>query len=211
MATNLLQIETESEIKQRLESERARLRKIAGLDRPEHFHRPVERAFTAEERGRVTILFGGFTWKHEDLIRAVFQGCGYRCEKLPVPDVPAFQKGKEYGNNGQCNPTYFTVGNLVQYLQFRLGQSCKKPIVRRSAELRRLNPLTRRVSRSPSGQLSARYALPPARMLAGRVLSRRYKSVLKFKAAWRLAYQRLYGSIRFHSARRNSQSHSNCV
>ena len=22
--------------------------------------------------------------------------------------------GKEYGNNGQCNPTYFTVGNLVQ-------------------------------------------------------------------------------------------------
>jgi predicted nucleotide-binding protein (sugar kinase/HSP70/actin superfamily) len=48
----------------------------------------------------------------------VFQGCGYRCEKLPVPDVPAFQIGKEYGNNGQCNPTYFTVGNLVQYLQF---------------------------------------------------------------------------------------------
>ena len=29
----------------------------------------------------------------------------------------AFQTGKEYGNNGQCNPTYFTVGNLVQYLQ----------------------------------------------------------------------------------------------
>src|SRR5581483_3850711 len=26
--------------------------------------------------------------------------------------------GKEFGNNGQCNPTYFTVGNLVQYLQF---------------------------------------------------------------------------------------------
>jgi predicted nucleotide-binding protein (sugar kinase/HSP70/actin superfamily) len=25
--------------------------------------------------------------------------------------------GKEYGNNGQCNPTYFTVGNLVQFLQ----------------------------------------------------------------------------------------------
>ena len=87
-----------------------RLRKIAGLDQPEHFHRPIERAFTAEERSRVTILFGGFTWKHEDLIRAVFQGCGYRCEKLPVPDVPAFQIGKEYGNNGQCNPTYFTVG-----------------------------------------------------------------------------------------------------
>ena len=78
----------------------------------------MERAFTAEERSQVTILFGGFTWKHEDLIRAVFQGCGYRCEKLPVPNVAAFQTGKEFGNNGQCNPTYFTVGNLVQYLQF---------------------------------------------------------------------------------------------
>ena len=118
MATKLVQIEDDVEIKQRLEAERVRLRKIAGLDRPTHFHRPVERAFTAEERSKVTILFGGFTWKHEDLIRAVFQGCGYRCEKLPVPDVPAFQIGKEYGNNGQCNPTYFTVGNLVQYLQF---------------------------------------------------------------------------------------------
>src|ERR1035437_5106860 len=118
MATNLVQIDNDQEIKQRLEAERSRLRKIAGLDQPTHFHRPVERAFTAEERDRVTILFGGFTWKHEDLIRAVFQGCGYRCEKLPVPDVPAFQIGKEVGNNGQCNPTYFTVGNLVQYLQF---------------------------------------------------------------------------------------------
>src|SRR5438067_1548469 len=118
MATNLVQIESDSEIKQRLEAERARLRKIAGLDEPKHFHRPVERAFTADQRPHTTILFGGFTWKHEDLIRAVFQGCGYRCEKLPVPNVAAFQTGKEYGNNGQCNPTYFTVGNLVQYLQF---------------------------------------------------------------------------------------------
>ena len=118
MPSNFVQIATESEIKERLEAERARLRKIAGLDQAKHFHRPVERAFTADERGRVTILFGGFTWKHEDLIRAVFQGCGYNCEKLPVPDVAGFQTGKEFGNNGQCNPTYFTVGNLVQYLQF---------------------------------------------------------------------------------------------
>ena len=118
MPSNFVQIATESEIKERLEAERARLRKIAGLDQAKHFHRPVERAFTADERSRVTILFGGFTWKHEDLIRAVFQGCGYNCEKLPVPDVAGFQTGKEFGNNGQCNPTYFTVGNLVQYLQF---------------------------------------------------------------------------------------------
>jgi len=118
MATRLVQIEQDQELKQRLATERVRLRQQAGLSSPSHFHRPVERAFTAEERNRVTILFGGFTWKHEDLIRAVFQGCGYNCEKLPVPDVAGFQTGKEFGNNGQCNPTYFTVGNLVQYLQF---------------------------------------------------------------------------------------------
>src|SRR6185503_11815292 len=35
----------------------------------------------------------------------------------PTPDGSASQAGKEFGNNGQCNPTYFTVGNVVQYLQ----------------------------------------------------------------------------------------------
>src|SRR6201987_1517028 len=118
MATKLVNIEMDQEVNARLAAERIRLRKLPGLDSPDHFKKPVERAFTAQERNRVTILFGGFTWKHEDLIRAVFQGCGYRCEKLQVPDVAAFQTGKEFGNNGQCNPTYFTVGNLVQYLQF---------------------------------------------------------------------------------------------
>jgi predicted nucleotide-binding protein (sugar kinase/HSP70/actin superfamily) len=110
-------IEQDRELNERLAAERLRLRRLAGLDSPAHFHRPLERPFTAEERSRVTILFGGLTWKHEELIRAVFQGSGYRCERLPVPDVAAFQAGKEYGNNGQCNPTYFTVGNLVQHLR----------------------------------------------------------------------------------------------
>ena len=100
-----------------LDAERARLREQAGLVQIQHFRRPHERAFVAEERDRVTILFGGLTWKHEQLIKAVFLGNGYRCEVIPTPNVAAFQLGKEYGNNGQCNPTYFTVGNLVQYLQ----------------------------------------------------------------------------------------------
>ncbi len=100
-------------------AERLRLVQDAGLpEKPiEHFHRPAERLFTAEERDRVTILFGGFTWKHERFIEAVFRGCGYRCQMLPNPDVAAFQTGKEFGNNGQCNPTYFTVGNLIEFLR----------------------------------------------------------------------------------------------
>ena len=48
---------------------------------------------------------------------ARLKGLGYLAEAVPTPNVAAFQTGKEYGNNGQCNPTYFTVGNLVQYLQ----------------------------------------------------------------------------------------------
>jgi predicted nucleotide-binding protein (sugar kinase/HSP70/actin superfamily) len=36
---------------------------------------------------------------------------------MPVPSKADFQAGKEYGNNGQCNPTYFTVGALVNYLK----------------------------------------------------------------------------------------------
>ncbi|MGO9434150.1 MAG: hypothetical protein ACLP00_07630, partial [Terracidiphilus sp.] len=98
-------------------AERARLRREMGLGDTFHFRRPVERPFLAHERDRVTILFGGLTWKHEELIRAVFQGNGYRCDRLPSTDVADFQTGKEYGNNGQCNPTYFTVGNLLRFLQ----------------------------------------------------------------------------------------------
>jgi predicted nucleotide-binding protein (sugar kinase/HSP70/actin superfamily) len=111
--------QSEAEIQRKLAQERARLASMMGLDSGpvHHFRRPAERPFTAEERNKVTILFGGLTWKHERVIQAVFEGCGYRCEILPVPNVSAFQLGKEYGNNGQCNPTYFTVGNLVQYLQ----------------------------------------------------------------------------------------------
>jgi len=109
----------EEEIARRVAAERLRLVRAAGLpEKPiEHFHRPMERLFTAEERDRVTILFGGFTWKHERFIEAVFRGCGYRCQMLPNPDVAAFQTGKEFGNNGQCNPTYFTVGNLIEFLR----------------------------------------------------------------------------------------------
>src|SRR5437016_5596971 len=109
--------EPTDDVARQVSAERARLRREAGLSEPRHFKRPWERAFTAEERDRVTILFGGLTWKHEDLIKAVFHGNGYKCEMVPTPNVAAFQLGKEYGNNGQCNPTYFTVGNLVQYLQ----------------------------------------------------------------------------------------------
>src|ERR1051325_1496619 len=118
---NLVQIgaSIEDVIQQRLAEERARLEHEAGLQKREvhQFKKPVERLFTKQERSSTTLLFGGLTWKHEKLVHGALEGLGYRAEAVPTPNVKAFQTGKEYGNNGQCNPTYFTVGNLVQYLQ----------------------------------------------------------------------------------------------
>ena len=119
-SANLVQIgSVEDIIQSRLAEERARLEREAGFAKREvhHFKRPAERPFTREQRGRTTLLFGGLTWKHEKLVHGALEGLGYIAEAVPTPNVRAFQTGKEYGNNGQCNPTYFTVGNLVQYLQ----------------------------------------------------------------------------------------------
>src|SRR5262244_947018 len=109
----------EDMIGRKIEEERARLAREMGisLQGKDPFKRPVERPFTKSERAHTTLLFGGLTWKHEYLIHGALEGLGYKCEAIPTPNVSAFQLGKEYGNNGQCNPTYFTVGNLVQHLQ----------------------------------------------------------------------------------------------
>ena len=105
-------------IRQRVAEKRNALLARAGLNKEKrHFQRPKEHPFTKAQRGTTKILFGGFTWKHEKLIQASWEGLGYIAEPIATPDVKAFQLGKEYGNNGQCNPTYFTVGNLVQHLQ----------------------------------------------------------------------------------------------
>jgi predicted nucleotide-binding protein (sugar kinase/HSP70/actin superfamily) len=121
-SANLVQIGSatvEETIRQRLAEERARLEREAGLVHHDYnqFKRPKERPFTKSERGHTTLLFGGLTWKHEKLVQGALEGLGYLARPVPTPNVRAFQTGKEYGNNGQCNPTYFTVGNLVQYLQ----------------------------------------------------------------------------------------------
>jgi predicted nucleotide-binding protein (sugar kinase/HSP70/actin superfamily) len=112
-------VRIESFIQKRLREEKARLEKELGIEeKPVHqFHKPIERPFTRSQRPYTTVLYGGLTWKHEHLVHGALEGLGYNVEYIPTPDKTAFQLGKEYGNNGQCNPTYFTVGNLVQYLQ----------------------------------------------------------------------------------------------
>ncbi len=84
---------------------------------PRHFVRPVELPFTPDERDSTTILFGHLTPKHERLIKAVFDGNGYRFQNLPLPSRSAFQVGREYCSNGLCNPSYFTAGTLIEFLE----------------------------------------------------------------------------------------------
>ncbi len=112
------QLPGEGQLAARLRTERARRARDLGIDlAPPHYRRPVERPFVKADRHRTTILFGGLTTAHEQLITHALHGLGHEGEALPCPDVRAFQTGKEYGNPGQCNPNYFTVGNLVQHLQ----------------------------------------------------------------------------------------------
>jgi predicted nucleotide-binding protein (sugar kinase/HSP70/actin superfamily) len=63
---------------------------------------------------------------HDLFIQSALRGIGYQVRALDVPDNDALQYGREYGNRGQCNPTYFTVGNLVKYLDGLREQGMKK-------------------------------------------------------------------------------------
>jgi predicted nucleotide-binding protein (sugar kinase/HSP70/actin superfamily) len=109
----------EGQIQHDLTRERERLLREAGLNllTTSHFKRPVERPFTRAQRDHVTLLFGGLTNRHDELLLAGLRGLGYKVGRVPVPTKADFQAGKEYGNNGQCNPTYFTVGSLVNFLK----------------------------------------------------------------------------------------------
>ncbi len=93
-------------------------RKRLGLptENAKHWFDAVPREFTREQREHTTILVSGLTMAHDLFIQAALRGIGYKVMALDTPDNDALQFGREYGNRGQCNPTYFTVGNLVKYL-----------------------------------------------------------------------------------------------
>ncbi len=93
-------------------------RKRLGLpiENHKHWFDAVPREFTREQREHTTILVSGLTMAHDLFIQGALRGIGYKVVALDVPDTDALQYGREYGNRGQCNPTYFTVGNLVKYL-----------------------------------------------------------------------------------------------
>jgi predicted nucleotide-binding protein (sugar kinase/HSP70/actin superfamily) len=88
--------------------------------------------FVASQRAHTTILHAGLTMAHDLFIQSAFRGLGYKVEAMDVPDNRALQFGREFGNRGQCNPTYFTVGNLVKKLkELEAGGLTKQEIVQK--------------------------------------------------------------------------------
>jgi len=109
-----LDLDVDRELKAFEQSERQRL----GLDNQvDHWiEEMVNLGFKKSERSKITLLLGGLTLAQDYLVEGALKGVGYNVQMLGVPTTEGFQTGKEFGNRGQCNPTYFTVGNLVQYL-----------------------------------------------------------------------------------------------
>ncbi|HSI61660.1 MAG TPA: 2-hydroxyglutaryl-CoA dehydratase, partial [Candidatus Saccharimonadia bacterium] len=106
--------EIEEEMKSFEREERGRL----GLEEKPtpQWHDPNPQTFTRAQRSGTTVLLGGLTIAQDAFVQAGLQGIGYHIEVLPCPDTKALHFGKEFGNRGQCNPTYFTVGNLIKRL-----------------------------------------------------------------------------------------------
>jgi predicted nucleotide-binding protein (sugar kinase/HSP70/actin superfamily) len=111
------EVDIEAELARFEEEERARL----GLkvDTEHWYDQMVNPQFSKSQRETTTLLVSGLTAAHDYLVKASLTGLGYKVEVVDVPDQEALRYGKEFGNRGQCNPTYFTVGNLVKFLTER--------------------------------------------------------------------------------------------
>jgi len=75
-----------------------------------------KKEITYAPKSETILLFGGLTPTRERLLQAAAASLGEKYIYLPNVDYKSFELGKIYGNKAQCNPTYFTVGNLIKYL-----------------------------------------------------------------------------------------------
>jgi predicted nucleotide-binding protein (sugar kinase/HSP70/actin superfamily) len=124
-------VDVEAELRAFEEEERKRL----GLDgKTEHWIEDMANlTFTKREKSKITMLVSGLTMAHDYFVEGGLRGVGYNVQAMECPDVAALQFGKEFGNRGQCNPTYFTVGNLVKFLctlRDKHGMSAKEIVDR---------------------------------------------------------------------------------
>ena len=85
----------------------------------EHYRTYTPRPFTRAERESTTILFGGLHWRLERMLQAVLENGGYRAQILPIATKEDLLTGREVADIGQCCPTSFTTGNLVNFLKIK--------------------------------------------------------------------------------------------
>jgi predicted nucleotide-binding protein (sugar kinase/HSP70/actin superfamily) len=94
-----------------------------------HYTAYKPRPFTREQRDKVTILYGGLTWKHERLIQGTMQNLGYNAKPLPNIARADLDAGKEMIDVGACCPTIFTTGNLVNFLKSEVAVRGKQEVL----------------------------------------------------------------------------------
>jgi predicted nucleotide-binding protein (sugar kinase/HSP70/actin superfamily) len=107
-------VDVEAELRAFEEAERERLGIKA--ERRQWVDNMLKPEMKKSERQNVTLLISGLTAAQDFLAEGALRGLGYTVKYFGMSNNEGLQTGKEFGNRGQCNPTYFTVGTLVKYL-----------------------------------------------------------------------------------------------
>src|SRR6185437_13336546 len=104
-----LDVDVDAELRAFEEAERERLGIKA--ERRQWSDNMLKSKMTRKERDHVTLLISGLTAAQDFLTEGALRGLGYKVEYFGMSNNAGLQAGKEFGNRGQCNPTYFTVGS----------------------------------------------------------------------------------------------------
>ncbi|HSO00043.1 MAG TPA: hypothetical protein VLS89_17235 [Candidatus Nanopelagicales bacterium] len=107
-------VDIEAELRAFEEAERERLGIKA--ERRQWVDTMITPEMRREEREKATLLISGLTAAQDFLAEGALRGLGYNVKYFGMSDNAGLQVGKEFGNRGQCNPTYYTVGGLVKHL-----------------------------------------------------------------------------------------------
>jgi predicted nucleotide-binding protein (sugar kinase/HSP70/actin superfamily) len=107
-------VDIEAELRAFEEAERERLGIKA--ERRHWVDNMLKPEMKKSERANVTLLISGLTAAQDFLVEGALRGVGYNVQYFGISDNAGLQTGKEFGNRGQCNPTYFTVGSLIKHL-----------------------------------------------------------------------------------------------
>ena len=109
-------LEAELELEMRAYEDAERERLGIRQERRQWVDKMLQPEVKRAERGTITLLVAGLTAAQDFLVEGALRGVGYNVRNIGMPDTVGLQLGKEFGNRGQCNPTYFMVGNLVKTL-----------------------------------------------------------------------------------------------